>query len=68
MEKKKRTFYFIEEVEELRDKFKNIVDDLDNLIKLNNSEKSDEEIEEEIEKAGALYLKHLLDLNSFFLQ
>ncbi|SQB60298.1 Uncharacterised protein [Clostridium perfringens] len=68
MEKKKRTFDFIEEVEELRDKFKKIVDDLDRLIELNNSEKSDEEIEEDIEIVGALYLKHLIDLSSFLLQ
>ncbi|MBI6052340.1 hypothetical protein [Clostridium perfringens] len=60
-----KNFNYIEDIEELRDGFKKIVDDLNNIIELNKSEKNDEEIEKELEIAGALYLMHLVELQAF---
>lgn len=64
--KKIGNFKDIKEVEEIRNKFQNVTNDLNKIIDLYNSEKNHDELEKELEKeleiALALFLMHCLEI------
>ncbi|HHD2789561.1 hypothetical protein JJB49_04965 [Clostridium perfringens] len=64
--KKIGNFKDIKDVEELRNKFQNVTNDLNKIIDLYNSEKNSEknndELEKELEIALALFLMHCLEI------
>ncbi|EGT4136657.1 hypothetical protein EQZ09_02245 [Clostridium perfringens] len=60
--KKIGNFKDIKEVEELRNKFQNVTNDLNKIIDLYNSEKNHDELEKELEIALALFLMHCLEI------
>lgn len=60
--KKIGNFKDIKDVEELRNKFQNVTNDLNKIIDLYNSEKNNDELEKELEIALALFLMHCLEI------
>ncbi|UBK85087.1 hypothetical protein KLF40_08710 [Clostridium perfringens] len=60
--KKIGNFKDIKDVEELRNKFQNVTNDLNTIIDLYNSEKNNDELEKELEIALALFLMHCLEI------
>ncbi|MDU4070358.1 MAG: hypothetical protein E7H62_04735 [Clostridium perfringens] len=60
--KKIGNFKDIKDVEELRNKFQNVTNDLNKIIDLYNSENNNDELEKELEIALALFLMHCLEI------